>query len=79
MLAGTCTQGYLSVYIPMNHEEASKCHGFQFQRIPAVKAGLYQGGYPPYGLDIVCFRAGVEVWRVVYVGQFDRWKVYPNG
>ena len=32
----------------------------------------YQGGYPPFGCDVVCFdSAGREKWRVVYDGHFS--------
>lgn len=49
-------------------------------KLAKAKRGEYQGGYPPFGLDVVCFGPdGKEKWRTVYVGQFDRWKVYPSG
>ena len=47
-------------------------------KVQKARAGEYQGGYPPYGLDVVCFN-GVEKWRVQWVGHFERWKTYPNG
>jgi DNA invertase Pin-like site-specific DNA recombinase len=48
-------------------------------KISKARAGEYQGGYPPYGFDVVCFNGDREQWRVVWVGHFERWKVYPNG
>jgi DNA invertase Pin-like site-specific DNA recombinase len=47
-------------------------------KIVKAKAGEYQGGYPGYGLDVVCFN-GHEKWRVEWVGHFERWKIYPDG
>ncbi len=42
--------------------------------------GYYQGGYVPYGCDVVCYGPdGKEKWRVVYYGYFDRVKVTPDG
>ena len=37
-----------------------------------ARNGLYQGGYPPYGFDVVCFDRSQEVWRVVYDGGHHR-------
>ncbi len=37
-----------------------------------ARKGLYQGGYPPFGFDVVCFEKGNEVWRVVYDGGHHR-------
>jgi DNA invertase Pin-like site-specific DNA recombinase len=49
-------------------------------KLPKAKAGEYQGGYPAYGTDVVCFGPdGKEKWRTVYIGHHDRWKVYPDG
>jgi DNA invertase Pin-like site-specific DNA recombinase len=48
-------------------------------KVKGAKAGEYQGGYPAYGLDVVCFSGGVEAWRVKWVGHYERWKVYPDG
>jgi DNA invertase Pin-like site-specific DNA recombinase len=45
-------------------------------KIQKARNGEYQGGYPPYGFDVVCFGAdGREKWRVVYYGHFQRVKV----
>lgn len=45
-----------------------------------AKNGQYLGGYPAYGFDVVCYGPdGKEKWRTLYVGRFDRWKVYPDG
>lgn len=48
-------------------------------KIQKAKAGEYPGGYPPYGLDVVCFSDGRESWRVEWVGHYERWKIYPDG
>lgn len=37
-----------------------------------ARKGEYQGGYPPFGFDVVCFEDGKEVWRVVYDGGHHR-------
>jgi DNA invertase Pin-like site-specific DNA recombinase len=61
-------------------EQKEKAHRSASGKIGKAKAGEYQGGYPPYGFDVVCFGAdGNEKWRSLYVGHFDRWKVYPDG
>lgn len=44
-----------------------------------ARAGEYQGGYPAYGLDVVCFGGVAEKWRVRWVGHYERWKIYPDG
>lgn len=49
-------------------------------RIKTVKAGLYQGGYPPYGCDVVCYDpSGKEKWRLVWTGNFQRLKINADG
>lgn len=48
-------------------------------KVQKAKLGEYQGGYPPYGLDVVCFGGAVEKWRVHFVGHFERIKIYPTG
>ena len=61
-------------------EQKEKAHRNLSGKLPRAKAGEYQGGYSPYGCDVVCFGPdGEEKWRTVYVGHFDRWKVYPDG
>jgi DNA invertase Pin-like site-specific DNA recombinase len=58
-------------------EKARRCIGGMLEH---AKQGKYVGGYPPFGLDVVCFGPdGKEKWRSVYVGHFDRQKVYPDG
>jgi DNA invertase Pin-like site-specific DNA recombinase len=58
-------------------EKGRRCLGGMVEH---AKRGHYVGGYPPYGLDVVCFGSDAkEKWRSLYVGHFDRWKVYPNG
>lgn len=47
-------------------------------KVEKAKGGEYQGGYPPYGLDVVCLN-GVEKWRVRIVGHFQRIKIFPDG
>jgi DNA invertase Pin-like site-specific DNA recombinase len=49
-------------------------------KIVKAQRGEYQGGYAPFGCDVICFNAdGKEKWRTVYIGHYDRWKVWPNG
>lgn len=61
-------------------EQKEKAHRNITAKLNKAKEGEYQGGYPPYGFDVVCFDAGgVEKWRTVYVGKFKRFKVYPDG
>ncbi len=49
-------------------------------KVQYAALGEYQGGYTPYGTDVVCFGPdGREKWRTVYIGHHDRWKVYPDG
>ncbi len=58
-------------------EKGRRCLGGMVEH---AKQGHYVGGYPPFGMDVVCFGSdGQEKWRSLYVGHFDRWKVYPNG
>lgn len=52
-----------------------------------AKQGEWQGGYIPYGFDVVCQdqATGVERWRVVVLqmvptkGIWNRVRIYPNG
>ncbi len=61
-------------------EQKEKAHRSIGGKVTNAKKGEYQGGYAPYGLDVVCFGPdGKEKWRTVYIAHFDRWKVYPNG
>ncbi|HEV8066558.1 MAG TPA: recombinase family protein [Planctomycetaceae bacterium] len=49
-------------------------------RIKTVKAGLYQGGYPPYGCDVVCFDGNDKPkWRLIWNGNFKRLKINVDG
>lgn len=58
-------------------EKARRCIGGMIEH---ARQGKYVGGYPPYGMDVVCFGPdGKEKWRSVYVGHFDRHKIYPDG
>lgn len=66
--------------ITSTREQKEKAHRNLSGKIGKAKAGEYQGGYCPYGFDVVCFGPdGKEKWRTVYIGHFDRWKVYPDG
>lgn len=50
------------------------------KKIDDAKAGRYFGGYPPYGLDVVCVGpSGEQKWRVVWTGDFERLKIDTNG
>ncbi len=66
--------------ITSTREQKEKAHRNITGKIGHAAKGEYQGGYPPFGCDVVCFdSAGREKWRTVYVGHFKRWKVYPDG
>lgn len=50
------------------------------QKVLEARKGIYQGGYPPYGCDVVCFDpAGVEKWRVIFDGHFKRCRIWLDG
>ena len=42
-------------------------------------AGEFQGGFVPYGLDVVCFADEVERWRLRWFGHFERKRIWPDG
>ena len=66
--------------ITSTREQKEKAHRNVTSKVEKAKLGEYQGGYPPYGFDVVCFGTNKkEKWRTVYVGKFKRLKVYPNG
>ncbi len=66
--------------ITSTREQKEKAHRNLTGKIVKARAGEYQGGYAPYGCDVVCFGPdGKEKWRTVYIGHLDRWKVYPDG
>jgi hypothetical protein len=49
-------------------------------KIRRAKSGEYPGGYPPYGMDVVCIGGdGKEKWRLVWVGKWQRVKYNANG
>lgn len=49
-------------------------------KIAGIKRGEWQGGYVPYGFDVVCCtKEGKEKWRVFYETTHERLKVYPDG
>jgi DNA invertase Pin-like site-specific DNA recombinase len=61
-------------------EQKEKAHRNLSGKIGKAKRGEYQGGYAPYGCDVVCFGPdGREKWRTVYIGHYDRWKVFADG
>jgi DNA invertase Pin-like site-specific DNA recombinase len=48
--------------------------------VRAVRQGEWQGGYPPYGFDVVCLdKSGKEKWRVYYTGAYQRLRLWPDG
>jgi DNA invertase Pin-like site-specific DNA recombinase len=62
--------------ITSTREQVEKAHRNVSGKIEKAKAGEYQGGYPPYGLDVVCFdAAGKSKWRVVWTAHHDRRKI----
>lgn len=66
--------------ITSTREQKEKAHRNLSGKVPKAALGEYQGGYPPYGLDVVCFGPdGEEKWRSFYVGHFERWKISADG
>ncbi len=66
--------------ITSTREQKEKAHRNITGKVSKARDGEYQGGYPPYAFDVVCFGAdGKEKWRTVYVGPFKRFKVYLDG
>jgi len=66
--------------ITSTREQKEKAHRNITGKVSKAREGEYQGGYPPYAFDVVCFGVdGKEKWRTVYVGPFKRFKVYPDG
>jgi DNA invertase Pin-like site-specific DNA recombinase len=57
-------------------EQREKAHRNLSGKLEKARAGEYQGGYPPYGFDVVCFGTdGKEKWRVLYTGHHQRVKI----
>src|SRR5262249_24190198 len=45
-----------------------------------IKNGEWQGGYPPFAFDVVCYSPeGTEKWRVFYTGAEERLRFWPDG
>ena len=66
--------------ITSTREQKEKAHRNVTGKLKLAAEGEYQGGYTPYGFDVVCFGPdGKEKWRMVYVGHFKRWRVWPSG
>lgn len=61
--------------ITSRREQVEKGHRSISAKVQRAKAGEYPGGYPPYGLDVVCVHNGKERFRVVWVGHFERLKI----
>jgi DNA invertase Pin-like site-specific DNA recombinase len=50
------------------------------KRVMKAKQGMFLGGIPPYGFDVVCInRKGVEQWRYVMTGRKRGIQVFPDG
>jgi DNA invertase Pin-like site-specific DNA recombinase len=48
--------------------------------VHGVKRGEWQGGYPPFGFDVLCLgKDGREKWRVFYEGTHRRLRLWPDG
>lgn len=61
-------------------EQRQKAHRTITSKVNYAARGEYQGGYAPFGTDVVCFGPdGREKWRTVYIAHHDRWKTYPDG
>lgn len=66
--------------ITSTREQKEKAHRNITGKVSKAREGEYQGGYPPYAFDVVCFGAdGKEKWRTVYVGHYKRWRVWRDG
>lgn len=66
--------------ITSTQEQEEKGYRSLSGKITHARAGEYPGGYPPYGLDVVCIGSDEEhKWRVVWVGNFKRLKIMPDG
>lgn len=49
-------------------------------KVGRAREGEYPGGYPPHGLDVVCFdSSGNPKWRLVWTGHFRRIKILNDG
>jgi DNA invertase Pin-like site-specific DNA recombinase len=63
-------------------EQTSKSHRVLGAKAEYARAGEWQGGPVPFGLDVACYpRQGdtqKELWRVVLEGLHKRLKVYPD-
>jgi len=60
-------------------EQLARGHRAITAKLLAAARAEYLGGNPPYGMDIACIRDGVEIWRVLYEGHFQRVKIMPDG
>src|SRR5579863_1399392 len=76
---GTVITGVVSA-LTSQEEQRQKAHRSLTGKVNYAGRGEYQGGYAPYGTDVVCFGPdGKEKWRTVYVAHLDRLKFYPDG
>jgi DNA invertase Pin-like site-specific DNA recombinase len=76
---GTVITGVVAA-LTSRDEQRQKAHRSVTGKVNYAGRGEYQGGYAPYGTDVVCFGPdGREKWRTVYVAHLDRLKVYPDG
>ena len=61
-------------------EVKTKGHRSLSKKILLARAGKWTGGYPPYGLDVVCKdERGDFKWRLVWVGHHRRIRIGPDG
>ncbi|MFN6190227.1 MAG: recombinase family protein [Planctomycetia bacterium] len=61
-------------------EVKTKGHRSLSKKILLARAGQWTGGYPPYGLDVVCKdERGDFKWRLVWVGHHRRIRIGSDG
>ena len=61
-------------------EVKTKGHRSLSKKIVLARAGQWTGGYPPYGLDVVCKdERGDFKWRLVWLGHHRRIRIAPDG
>ena len=61
-------------------ELLEKANRTQTKRVIKAKQGMFQGGVPPYGFDVVCLdHKGLEQWRYVMTGRKRGIQVFSDG
>ena len=61
-------------------ELLEKANRTQTKRVIKAKQGMFLGGVPPYGFDVVCLdHKGLEQWRYVMTGRKRGIQVFSDG